>query len=60
MNQAMTHQMLVSQFHSFLKICQDKGLSYEIPDDETITKMSDTDLAHLVRQLRDVARTPTN
>lgn len=58
MDSAVGRQSLLNQFHSYSAICHNRGLAFELPDEKTISGMSDSDLAQIVRQLRDIARTP--
>lgn len=51
-------QLLINQYHSFLAILHQRGLSYEALPDTEVEKFSDAELSNLVRQLRDLARTP--
>lgn len=58
MDAQVMHQSLLNAYRSYLTILHDRGVSYETPDEKEIEKMSDVDLAAMVRSLRDIARTP--
>jgi hypothetical protein len=58
MKREMQHQLLVNEYHTYLSILQERGLSYESLADEELKVLSDTELANLTRRLRDMARTP--
>lgn len=59
MNQNLEHQILLSRFIAFQAILHDRGINLPLPTAEDADKMNNSDLGDLVRQVRDVARTPT-
>jgi len=58
MDQKLSRQLLMNQYHSLLTLCHEKGISYETPPDDEINKLSDPEVASIVRQLGFLARTP--
>lgn len=59
MNAEEHRKMLLSQYHDLASILHHKGLGNELPDDESIVKMSVNDLSEWIRTLTSVSRTPT-
>lgn len=59
MSPEMRHQMLVGQYQALVSILNQKGANFTFNlTDEELKTLAESDLAGLVRMLRDVARTP--
>lgn len=50
---------IVQSILDYVQILQMKGLDFSVPDQENLLKMEGIDLNRLLRQVRDLARTPT-
>lgn len=57
MNRQLAHQLLLGQYRSYLALVLERGLPWEMAD-EDLEKMDDADLKIIVRQLKELARTP--
>lgn len=58
MDAQFARKMQLNQFRSLVTILHERGISYEVPSDEEVAKMSDADLGSVNRQLSFLARTP--
>lgn len=58
MDQQMRRGLLMGQLSGYISILRRNGMAYDLPSDEEIKKLNDSDLSELAQQLKDLARTP--
>lgn len=52
-------ERLIQQYRSYASILQDRGLEFEPLSDEDLATISYRELNAIVREVRDLARTPS-
>ena len=57
MERALERKLLLSELRAYLQILEERGLSGPLSMEEA-DKLEETDLRRLVRETRDIARTP--
>lgn len=60
MNNEQHRSMLVSEFNDLVIILHRKGLGNEIPTIDELKDYSNNDLSEWIRQMKEVARTPSD
>jgi len=58
MNPDLERRLLVDQYRAFLEICHERGLEIQPVSDEELQELDNFDLRRLVRQTRDLTRSP--
>lgn len=58
MTPELQRQRLMVQYKSYLSILSSKGIEFDSMSDEELKDLDASDLARLVREVKDLARTP--
>lgn len=59
MDSLLERRLLMTQYHALANLLHQKGLLTDALTDEELEKLSVADLGLVTRQLRDLARTPS-
>lgn len=60
MEPELQRAMLINEYHGYATILAQKGIEFNELNDEDLRDLAVTDLSRIVRQTRDLARTPTD
>lgn len=60
MEGSTNRKILVAQYQTLVGLLKDRSVEFDVLSQEELGKMSDPDLAKVIRVLRDLSRTPVS
>lgn len=59
MSDPVQRRVLIDEYHALIGFLFDRGAQVTVLSDEELAKMSDSELGRVVKQYRDLCRTPS-